>query len=213
VSRTRRTYGGDDVDLPAVRVSAENRLFTARTLPHSHSNTPTIAWYFSMYQRFSLLYLGIATARTSVPCAFQRHGQVTDAPATCAPGGPNHTVSGSTGATAHHLRSPQLRALLWTTASSPSGFASSRRPDFNDLIPDPAAISRINALEYHSACKRIAPGWYISVNFRARALPTSPRCRISRPEQDTDQIDVAVAVTRSEQVGALECAGQMVGGR
>jgi hypothetical protein len=37
---------------------------------HSHSNILTIPWYFSMYQRFSLLYLGIATARTSVPCAF-----------------------------------------------------------------------------------------------------------------------------------------------
>ena len=56
-----------------------------RALPHSHSNIPTIPWYFSMYQRFSLLYLGIDTARTSVPCAFQRHGQVTGAPATCAP--------------------------------------------------------------------------------------------------------------------------------
>jgi len=36
-------------------------------------------WYFSMYQRFSLLYLGMATGTAAVvPDAFQMHGQVTD---------------------------------------------------------------------------------------------------------------------------------------
>jgi len=32
-------------------------------------------WYFSMYQRFSLLYFGIDTARTPPPSAFQMHGR------------------------------------------------------------------------------------------------------------------------------------------
>ncbi len=43
-------------------------------------------WYFSMYHRFSLLYLGIETGRISAPSAFQTHGHVTEAPASCTPG-------------------------------------------------------------------------------------------------------------------------------
>src|SRR5882724_13481119 len=52
----------------------------------SPSNRLTMLWYFWMYQRFSLLYLGIATGRTSVPSAFQTHGQVTGVPASCTVG-------------------------------------------------------------------------------------------------------------------------------
>src|SRR5882757_473849 len=52
----------------------------------SPSNRLTMLWYFWMYQRFSLLYLGIATGRTSVPSAFQTHGQVTGVPASCTGG-------------------------------------------------------------------------------------------------------------------------------
>src|SRR5262245_55727762 len=48
--------------------------------PPAHSNRLTMLWYFSMYQRFSLLYLGIDTALTSVPSVFQIHGQRTEAP-------------------------------------------------------------------------------------------------------------------------------------
>ena len=35
-------------------------------------------WYFSMYQRFSLLYLGIATGRIPCPSAFQTQGHFTE---------------------------------------------------------------------------------------------------------------------------------------
>src|SRR5882724_10690303 len=52
----------------------------------SASNRLTMLWYFWMYQRFSLLYLGIATGRTSVPSAFQTHGQVTGVPTSCTGG-------------------------------------------------------------------------------------------------------------------------------
>jgi hypothetical protein len=46
----------------------------------THSNSPRMRWYFSMYQRFSLLYLGIGTGRTPVPSVVHRHGQFTDCP-------------------------------------------------------------------------------------------------------------------------------------
>src|SRR4051812_2800884 len=52
----------------------------------AHSNRLTMLWYFSMYHRFSLLYLGIATGWTSVPTAFQTQGHFTDEPATFTPG-------------------------------------------------------------------------------------------------------------------------------
>ena len=40
-------------------------------------------WYFSMYQRFSLLYLGIATGAPSVPSAFQTQGHRTEGSSSC----------------------------------------------------------------------------------------------------------------------------------
>jgi len=66
-------------------LAARCRLTSGRTCgtisrSSSHSNVPRMAWYFSMYQRFSLLYFGIATGRTPDSSAIQRQGQITDSP-------------------------------------------------------------------------------------------------------------------------------------
>src|SRR5690606_25994717 len=42
-----------------------------------HSKRLTMFWYFSMYQRFSLLYLGRLIGRDEVPSARQTQGQRT----------------------------------------------------------------------------------------------------------------------------------------
>ena len=44
-----------------------------------------MTWYFSMYQRFSLLYLGIETGRTVSPSAFQTQGHFTGDSSSCSP--------------------------------------------------------------------------------------------------------------------------------
>jgi len=49
-----------------------------------HSNRLTMLWYFSMYQRFSLLYRGIDTGRVTAPSAFQTQGHFTAEPVTSA---------------------------------------------------------------------------------------------------------------------------------
>src|SRR5262245_41024831 len=56
-----------------------------RGVAFAHSNRLTMNWYFSMYQRFSLLYLGIDTGRTFSPSAFHTQGQRTGSSSACSP--------------------------------------------------------------------------------------------------------------------------------